>query len=156
MRRGFGWLTAVVAALFGMTSAADEARRQIPFAHWANEPACDPQPTDAEKIQIAVEFYVSRVSANPKQPFADGVVDMSFLKDAETALATNPDCCQIAYEDSELYVSHEVIERMGQNFGGFVYLKFPLKLLTGPETGHVYYERRLYVVNACGNPVTEL
>lgn len=156
MTWGFGWLTVGVVTLFGMIGAADEARGQIPFAPWANDPACNPQTPDAEKIRRAVEFYVSGVSASPTLPFADGVVDMSFLKDARTALAAYPDCCQIAYEDSELYVSREVIERMGPNFGGFVYLKFPLKLLIGREAGKVYYERQLYVVNACGNPVTEL
>ena len=154
--QGFGRLVVVLVSIFGMPGSAEEAPRQIPYVPWTNEPACDPQPTDTEKIQKAVEFYVSGVSANPRQPFAGGVVDMSFLKDAETALAAHPDCCKIAYEDSELYVSREIIERMGPNFGGFVYLKFPRQLLTGGEAGNVYFSRRLYVVDACGNPVTEL
>lgn len=146
----------IFAALTATQSIADGVPARIPLAPDTTEPACDPQPSDTEKLRKAIAFFISHRSSSPKTPLGEGYYDASFLKSVDTALAAQPDCCELLYFDLEMSRSQKFIDRLGPNFGGFVFLKFGKPLLTGPETGHVYYDNAYYVLDSCGNPVFSL
>ena len=152
------FLSCVATGLFlaaGSVNADSEAKK-ISLAPDTTEPACDPQSSDTEKLRKALEFFVSHRSKSPMAPLGDGYYDATFLENVDTALTAQPKCCELLYFDHEMSRSQEFIDQLGQNFGGFVYINFAKRLLSGPESGHVYYDNAYYVLDACGNPVFSL
>jgi hypothetical protein len=149
-------LLAIGLALAATLAGANSEIQKIPLAPDTSEPACDPQPSGTEKLRKAIEFFISYRNRSPRAPLGDGYFDATFLESVDTALAAQPDCCELLYFDHEMSRSQKFIDRLGQNFGGFVYINFAQRLLSGPEAGHVYYDNAYYVLDACGNPVFSL
>lgn len=150
------WAGVAMLASIPTTAVTENNNRPIPLAPEVTEPACDPQVSDAEKIRNAIAFSISTSSSSPMAPIGDGYFDARFLTTPETALAAQPGCCEIKYVDPELYRSQELKDRLGSNFGGFVFLKFAILVHTGTNAGHTYYSTDYYVLNACGDPVFSL
>jgi len=146
----------IVLSIFATAAGAEKDYTPLPLAPETTEVACDPQPSDDEKLRKAIAFFIKRMSIDPRTPLGDGYYDASIYTSVDTALKAQPDCCQLLYKDAELYGSEKLKDRLGENFGGFVRIKFAERMLAGPEIGHIYYANDYYVLDSCGNPVFDL
>lgn len=146
----------LVFSIVATAAVAEKDYTPFPLAPETTEVACDPQPSDAEKLRTAIAFFIKPRSVDPRTPAGDGYYDASIYASVDTALKAQPDCCQLLYKDAELYGSEKLKARLGENFGGFVRIKFANRTLTGSEAGHIYYANDYYVLDSCGNPVFDL
>jgi hypothetical protein len=148
-----------IAILFLCVAAPAAAERDytpLPLAPETTEVACEPQPSDEAKLRKAIAFYIHPLGIDSKSPLGDGYFDASLFASVDSALAAQPDCCQLLFKDAELYGSERLKARLGDNFGGFVRIRFALRMLSGPEVGNTYYSTGYYVLDSCGNPVFDL
>lgn len=146
-----------IAFSFIATAAiAEKDYTPLPLAPETTEVACDPQPSDDEKLRKAIAFFIKRRSVDSREPLGDGYFDASIYTSVDTALEAQPNCCQLLYKDAELFGSEKLKARLGENFGGFVRIKFANRMLAGSEAGNTYYDNDYYVLDSCGNPVFDL
>ena len=137
---------------------AQEAYDPLPLAPMTATPACDPQPPDSEKVARALAFLVSRstpitpVIEVDGNPTSRDVPKLTVARPQE-ALTAQPKCCWIAYDDRETRDALELKSRLGENFGGFAYVKIGQRDQTATGTGEIYYLWRSFVLDACGGPV---
>ncbi len=143
-------------SIVATAALAEKDYTRLPLAPETTEVACDPQPSDDEKLRKAIEFYIRPQSIDPRTPVGDGYYDASIFESVDTALEAQPDCCQLLYRDAELYRSEDLKARLGENFGGFVRIKFATRMVAGSDVGHIYYANDYYVLDSCGNPVFDL
>lgn len=146
----------IALSIVATAAVAEKDYTRLPLAPETTEVACDPQPSDDEKLRKAIEFYIRPQPTNPKTPLGDGFFDASLFASVDAALKAQPDCCELLYKDAELYRSEKLKARLGDNFGGFVRIRFALRMLAGPELGNIYYSTGYYVLDSCGNPVFDL
>ncbi len=146
----------LVFSIVGSAATAEKDYTPLPLAPETTEVACDPQPSDDEKLRKAIASFIKVRSIDPRQPLGDGYIDLSIYTSVDTALEAQPDCCQLFYKDAELYESEELKARLGENFGGFVRIKFANRMLAGSEAGNIYYDNDYYILDSCGNPVFDL
>lgn len=146
----------MISLIVASAANAEKDYTPLPLAPETTEVACDPQPSDDEKLRSAIAFFIKRRSIDPRTPAGDGYYDASIYTSVDMALKAQPDCCQLLYRDAELYGSEKLKARLGENFGGFVRIKFANRMLAGSEAGKVYYANDYYVLDSCGNPVFDL
>lgn len=137
---------------------AEKDYTRLPLAPETTEVACDPQPPDDEKLLKALSFLISNrveilpvIEADGKPTSVNGPA--LTVDDPEAALAAQPDCCWIAYDDRELPHAPDLRDRLGDNFGGFAYARIGYRVRSGELAGQVANVWEFYALNTCGYPV---
>ncbi len=118
-------------------------------------PTCATQPSDAEKIRFAVAFFLSNRPNHAPFAYVDGrliSVEGGLWTDPDAAIAAQPDCCRLAYEDAETFKAPALKARLDDDFGGFAYVAFDT-LSEYDGSLRVARSFESYVLNSCGHPV---
>lgn len=129
----------------------------LPLAPDTTVAACDPQPSDDEKMLKALAFLISRRGEIRPAIKVDGAFTAMdgpplTVEHPETALAAQPDCCWIAYDDRESPRAPDLRNRLGNNFGGFAYARIGDRVRSGQYAGQISNTWQSYSLNACGYP----
>jgi hypothetical protein len=143
---------------FAGIANADGEDDRLSLAPDKTDPACDPQPSDDEKLWKAMAYLISNtvevrpvIEINGKLTSRDGLP--LTVDNPKAALAAQPDCCWISYDDRESPRARELRDRLGDNFGGFAYARIGYRVRSGELAGQVANVWASYALNACGYPV---
>ena len=138
--------------------AAEEPYAPMELTPESNVAACDLQPTDQEKLLAALTFFISRHPNVHPYVIVDGSPSQSetLILDPqrpEAVIAAQPECCWTAYEDPETYKSSELRDRLGENFGGFAYVRLGMWYQSEDASLQKVNSWESYVLDACGRVV---
>lgn len=151
LRRVFAFMLALPAlGILALIGARLSSERHFDVS----VPACEPQPADRVKLLNAMTHFLARRRLPPFAYVNGSLVQLPKSKwaSAEEALAAQPDCCSIAYDDRETWKAPGLRSELGEDFGGFAYVA--MKYLFDAEGGtQIVTAFESYVLDSCGIPV---
>ncbi len=117
---------------------------------------CVPQPPDEQKLEAAFAEYLKRHNPPPYR-YEGGELtrlDLERWTNLREFREAQPECCSIAYEDPERFKAPAVKKRLGEDFGGFAFIKVHYLFDHDPQLSMTEYNS--YAVSSCGDVVQDM